>query len=102
MSDPTRPEDSAHIPEGTPEELGNTVDGSGAGDGSTTRGAADDDRAPASRPATAGDTGHAAGEAPSGGSGETSADRAEQARVYRTPEQPDHAVGGSDGTADGQ
>ena len=30
------------------------------------------------------------------------ADRAEQAKVYRTPEQPDHAVGGSDGTADGQ
>ena len=64
MTDSTRPENDARVPDESPEELGNTVDGSGAG--------------------------------------ESSADRAEQSKVYRTPEQPDHAVGGSDGTADGQ
>ncbi|MBM7230917.1 hypothetical protein JTP68_10430 [Dietzia cinnamea] len=102
MTDPTRPENDARVPEESPEELGNTIDGSGAGDGSTTRGTDEEGRAPASRPSTAGGTGHAAGDAATGASGESSADRAEQSKVYRPPEQPNHAVGGSDGTADGQ
>ncbi|AWH93342.1 hypothetical protein [Dietzia lutea] len=102
MTDSTRPENDARVPDESPEELGNTVDGSGAGDGSTTRGTDEEGRAPASRPSTAGDTGHASGDEATGASGESSADRAEQSKVYRTPEQPNHAVGGSDGTADGQ
>lgn len=105
MTDSTRPEDSARIPEESPEELGNTVDGSGAGDGSTTRGADEADSAagPGRDAGSAGGHGEAAGSgATSGTAGDGAARRDEQKKVYQTPEQPDHAVGGSDGTADGQ
>lgn len=111
MTDQTRPDDPAHIPEEPSEALGNTIDGSGAGDGDTTRGGDEADTDAGSGAATdraaGGATPHDSAGAASSGStsgvgGDGAAQRDEQKKVYRTPEQPDHAVGGSDGTADGQ
>ncbi len=119
MTDQTRPDDPARIPEEPPESFGNTIDGSGAGDGSTSRGGDEADTAtgsaatgsaatePATDRAAGGATPHdsagaASSAATSGAGGDGAAERAEQKKVYQTPEQPDHAVGGSDGTADGQ
>ncbi|MBB0992336.1 hypothetical protein G6010_08450, partial [Dietzia sp. SLG510A3-3B2-2] len=45
MTDQTRPDDPARIPEEPPESFGNTIDGSGAGDGSTSRGGDEADTA---------------------------------------------------------
>lgn len=92
MTDSPRPEDTAHIPEVSPDELGNTIDGSVAGDGAITRRT---DEADSETEAT-GST------AATGTDGGNAARREEQKKVYRSPEQPDHAVGGSDGTTDGQ
>lgn len=121
MTDSTRPEDTApeeSAPQESAEDLGNTIDGSGAGDGSTTRGADESDYAAgpdrvtgdAPRQDTAGVTGsgetsgasEAAFDTTPGAGGGRSAQRDEQKKVYQTPDQPDRAVGGSDGTADGQ
>lgn len=79
-------------PEST-EDLGNTVDGSRAGDGSEV------DR---TTPGGQGPSGSLA-ESPEQTSGHQHGDhqRAEQKKVYQTPEQTDHALGGSEGTADG-
>lgn len=69
--------------------FGNTVDGSRSGDGSDARTTPDE---------------QSLGEQSSGqASGHEHADqqRAEQKKIYRSPEQPDHALGGSDGTTDG-
>lgn len=110
MTESNRPEDAERTPEATPEELGNTIDGSGAGDGVTSRGADPGTTDTGTGGPGAGvdpGAGHvgsdAAGEgATSGAGGDGAAQRAEQKKVYQTPEQPDHAVGGSEGTADGQ
>lgn len=109
MTDQTRPDDPARIPEEPPESFGNTIDGSGAGDGSTSRGGDEADTATESAAdrAAGGATPHdsagaASSAATSGVGGDGAAERAEQKKVYQTPEQPDQAVGGSDGTADGQ
>lgn len=114
MTDQTRPDDPARIPEEPPESFGNTIDGSGAGDGSTSRGGDEADTAtgsaatePAADRAAGGATPHdsagaASSAATSGAGGDGAAERAEHKKVYQTPEQPDQAVGGSDGTADGQ
>ena len=90
-------------PSESPEDLGNTVDGSRAGDGN------EDART------TPGE--HSSGEHSPGGQGPSDSlaespeqpsgrqhgdkQRAEQKKVYQTPEQTDHALGGSEGTADG-
>lgn len=108
MTDSTRPEGSARTPDESPGELGNTIDGSGAGDGSTTRGGDEKDFAARPDRAAGGasqqqDAGAAAGTgATPGAGGDRAAIRDEQKKLYQTPEQPDRAVGGSDGTADGQ
>ncbi|MDV7999819.1 hypothetical protein [Rhodococcus sp. IEGM 1408] len=81
-------------PSDSPEGYGNTVDGSRAGDGSddarTTPG---DGQSPSDNLAESPEqpTGHQHGDQ----------QRAEQKKVYQTPEQTDHALGGSEGTADG-
>lgn len=67
------------------EGYGNTIDGSRAGDG----GAARTDAGAAPR---------------TGGTPEEDAhaeERARQKGVYRAPDQPDHALGGTEGTTDG-
>ena len=107
MTDSTRPEDTARLPEVSPDELGNTIDGSVAGDGAFTHrsdeadSAAEPDRI--SGGATRGHPGGTSSTSAATGTDERhAARREEQKKVYRSPKQPDHAVGGSDGTTDGQ
>lgn len=100
-------------PSESPEDLGNTVDGTRTGDGSDARPAAgeQDPGGPGTggRSAESPEQGSEQGSEPGSeqGSGPTSGhegadhDRAEQKQVYRTPDQPDHALGGSEGTTDG-
>ncbi|HHX85962.1 MAG TPA: hypothetical protein GX694_11680 [Actinomycetales bacterium] len=79
MQDETRPEPV--------ENYGNTIDGTRVGDGSDAR---TDDAA---------DTGAA-----TGGTADEDAhaeERARQKGVYRAPDQPDHALGGTEDTTDG-
>lgn len=89
----------------TPEDLGNTIDGTGAGDGDAVRedkpaAAAEDPRTTTSAASPQDQLG---GNPPSSGTqGASQHDREEQKKVYRTPDQPDdRAVGGPEGTADG-
>lgn len=84
-------------PSESPEEFGNTVDGSRAGDGSDARTTPGEQSPGGQSPSDN------LAESPEQPSGHEHADqqRAEQKKVYRTPEQPDHALGGSEGTADG-
>ena len=80
-------------PSEPPQGLGNTVDGTRAGDGSDART----------------DPGELGADelSPEQGSGQASGhehadqQRAGQKKVYRSPRQPDHALGGSEGTTDG-
>lgn len=94
------------MPDTTPpeptEDLGNTIDGTGTGDGSTTRPVSDDE-SPERAPYTAGHGSPAPGPdgSPDAGHHSDPETREEQKRVYQTPEQTDHALGGSEGTADG-
>ena len=92
MTDSPRPQNAAHLSEVSPDGLGNTIDGSVAGDGAITRRSDEAD-------SEAGATGSTAATGTDGGN---AARREEQKKVYRSPEQPRHAVGGSDGTTDGQ
>ena len=95
MNDDTTPD--------TPEDLGNTVDGSRVGDGDEP-GANDGASHATSASSAASPEGQLAGGSASpssGGQGVSHHDRDEQKKIYQTPEQPDRAVGGPDGTADG-
>jgi hypothetical protein len=69
-----------------PEDFGNTIDGTRVGDGSDAR--TDDGDAAPRTGGTPEEDRHAE-------------ERAEQKGVYRAPEQPDHALGGTEGTTDG-
>ena len=86
-----------------PEDLGNTIDGTRVGDGSGA-GSRSGEPAAGIDPDAPGSGGHSDGRSVGqaggeGNSGESDLD--EQKRIYQTPQQPDHALGGSDGTADG-
>ncbi|AVZ40660.1 MULTISPECIES: hypothetical protein [unclassified Dietzia] len=87
----------------TPEDLGNTIDGTRVGDGSAPDPATAQD-ASGIDPDAPGSGGHSDGQSVGPGDGTaTTGSRGleEQKRIYQTPEQPDHALGGSEGTADG-
>lgn len=105
-------------PSEPPEDLGNTVDGTRAGDGSAARPPTDEQSpgGPGSEGQGSegqgsegqgpggqepGEQGSEQGSEPTSGLGHAEHQRAEQKKVYRTPEQPDHALGGTEGTADG-
>jgi hypothetical protein len=94
---------NSETPPETPEDLGNTIDGTRVGDGSAPDRAADQG-ATGIDPDAPGSGGHSDGRSVGNGDGTAttgSRDLEEQKRIYRTPEQPDHALGGSEGTADG-
>lgn len=90
----------------TPEDLGNTIDGTRVGDGSVPDPATAQD-ASGIDPDAPGSGGHGDGHGDGQSVGQdgtvTTGSRGleEQKRIYQTPEQPDHALGGSEGTADG-
>lgn len=94
---------NSETPPETPEDLGNTIDGTRVGDGSAPdpefeQGAAGID------PDAPGSGGHSDGHGVGQGNGSAASgesDLEEQKRIYQTPEQPDHALGGSEGTTDG-
>jgi len=91
----------------SPEDLGNTIDGTGAGDGDAAAETRDEptgaDGGPQTPSSAASPQDQIGGNPPSSGTqGASHHDREEQKKVYLTPEQPDdRAVGGPEGTADG-
>ncbi|AWH96784.1 hypothetical protein [Dietzia psychralcaliphila] len=94
---------NSETPPETPEDLGNTIDGTRVGDGSATDPASGQGETGID-PDAPGSGGHSDGQSVGHGDGSATTgtrDLEEQKRIYQTPEQPDHALGGSEGTADG-
>ncbi|WP_216692686.1 hypothetical protein [Dietzia psychralcaliphila] len=94
---------NSETPPETPEDLGNTIDGTRVGDGSATEPASGQGETGID-PDAPGSGGHSDGQSVGHGDGSATTgtrDLEEQKRIYQTPEQPDHALGGSEGTADG-
>ena len=90
----------------SPEDLGNTIDGTGTGDGdaaATRDEPTGADEEPRTTSSAASPQDQLGGNPPSSGTqGASHHDREEQKKAYRTPEQSgDRAVGGPEGTADG-